>query len=138
MACLDETVGIKIFTHALKTRKKNRNKEANTYKDMQQIIQDRLQLKLSWIQIIRVLEFLEKIYSDPGGPYPLTCWEQKYYISFWDYTTTTYLIKTMLYKSQAFKRFLAFISWKKNQPEKKLKRYHIDKREEFDNKALKS
>ena len=42
----------------------------------------------------------------------------------------------MWHKSQAFEKFLEFISWAENQSEKKLKRYRTDVGGEFDNKAF--
>ncbi len=44
----------------------------------------------------------------------------------------------MRHKSQAFEKFLEFISWAENQSGKKLKRYRTDGGGEFDNEALKN
>ncbi len=58
----------------------------------------------------RATEFLEEIYNDLGGPLPSTRWGEKYYVSFYDDATGTYLVRTIRHKSQAFEKFLEFIS----------------------------
>lgn len=60
--------------------------------------------------MIRVTEFLEEIYTDLERSLSPIRWEEQYYISFYDVKTENYDIKTMKYKSQAFKKFLEFIS----------------------------
>ena len=79
----------------------------------------------------RATKFLEKIYSNLGRLPPPTHWKNQYYISFYDDATGTYHVKTMRYKSQAFKNFLEFISWAKNQLGKMLKKYRTDGGEKF-------
>ena len=101
-------------------------------------IKDRLQRKSSQTPMTRAMEFLEEIHSDLGGSLLLTCCGEQHYISFYDDVTVTYHVKTMWYKSQAFEKFLEFISWAENQSEKKLKKYCIDGGEKFDNKAFKT
>ncbi len=86
----------------------------------------------------KATEFLEEIHSDLKGPLPPTRWGEQYYISFYDDATGTYYVKTMRHKSQAFEKFLKFISWAENQSGKKLKRYRTGGGGEFDNEALKN
>lgn len=86
----------------------------------------------------RATEFLEEINSDLGGLLSLIEQRKLYYIFFYNDATRTYYIKIMQHKSQAFKKFLEFISQAKNYLGKKLKRYQIDRGKKFDNKALKT
>lgn len=84
------------------------------------------------------MEFLEKIYNNLGELLSLKCYKKQYYISFHNDVIKIYHVKTIQYKSQAFMKFLEFISQAKNQLEKKLIRYYTDRERQFDNKALKS
>lgn len=45
--------------------------------------------------MIKVIEFLKKIYQNLKKLLPLTYWEKWYYIFFYDNTIETYYIKTM-------------------------------------------
>ncbi len=94
--------------------------------------------KPSQIPMTRATGFLEEIHSDLEGPLPPTSWGEQYYISFYDDATGTYHVKTMRHKSQAFEKFLGFISWAENQSGKKLKRYRTDVEREFNKRFSKA
>ena len=86
----------------------------------------------------RATEFLEFVHSDLGGPLPSTQLGQTFYISFYDNSTGCYYIEGMRHKSQAFEKFVKFVTWAQNQSGNKLKRYHIDFGGEFNNKFFKT
>ena len=97
-----------------------------------------LQQKPSRTLIIKTIEILKKIQSDLGELLSSICWVEQYYISCYDIATRAYYVKTMWYKSQAFEKFLEFISWVENKSGEKLKKYCTDKKKKFDKEALKS
>ncbi len=101
-------------------------------------IKGRSQWKPSRTLMTRATEFLEEIHNDLGGPLPPTRLGEQYYISFYDDATGTYYVKTMRHKSQAFEKFLEFVSWEKNQSGKKLRRYRTDRGRKFHDEALKN
>ncbi len=86
----------------------------------------------------RATEFLEFVHSDLGGPLPATRLGQTFYISFYSDSTGCYYIDCMRHKSQAFERFVKFVTWAQNQSRNKLKRYRTDFGGEFDNKLFKT
>ena len=96
------------------------------------------QQKSSLTLMKRATESLEEKHSDLLGTLPQTRLETEYYISFYDDETWTKHVKTIRHKSQAFEKFLEFISWAENQSGKKLKRNCRDGAGEFNNKILKS
>lgn len=55
-------------------------------------------------------EFLEEIHNDLKRFLSLAYGRKRYYISFYNDITGTYYVKIMRHKSQAFEKFLKFIS----------------------------
>ncbi len=86
----------------------------------------------------RATEFLEFVHSDLGGPLPATRLGQRVYISFLDNSTGCYYIEGMRHKSQAFEKFVKFVTWEQNQSGNKLKRYRTDFGGKFNNELLKT
>ena len=71
-------------------------------------------------------------------PLPATWLGQTFYISFFDDSTGCYYIEGMRHKSQAFEKFVKFVTWAQNQSGNKLKRYRTDFGGEFDNELFKT
>ncbi len=86
----------------------------------------------------RATEFLGFVYSDLGRPLPATRLGQTFYISFYDDSTGCYYIESVRHKSQAFEKFVKFVTWAQNQSGNKLKRYRTDFGREFDNELFKT
>ncbi len=86
----------------------------------------------------RATEFLEFVHSDLGGTLPATRLGHTFYISFFDDSTGCYYIEGMRHKSQAFEKFVKFVTWAQNQSGNKLKRYRTDFGGEFDNELFKT
>ncbi len=78
-------------------------------------------------------EFLEFMYSDLEGPLPATQLGQTFYIFFFDDSTRCYYIECMRHKSQAFEKFVKFVTWAQNQSGNNLKRNRTNFGGEFDN-----
>ena len=74
----------------------------------------------------QVTKFLELVHSDLGGPLPNTRLGQTFYICFFDDSTVCYYIEGIRHKSQAFEKFVKFVTWAQNQSRNKLKRYRIN------------
>ncbi len=82
-------------------------------------------------------KFLEFVHSDLGGPLPATRLGQTFYISFFDDSTGCYYIEDMRHKSQAFEKFVKFVTWAQNQSGNKPKRCRTDFWGRFDNELFK-
>ncbi len=95
------------------------------------------QRKLSRKPMALATEFLELLHSDLGGPLLSTKYEYIFYISFYNDATGTYYVKSLRHKSQAFDKFLKFVTWAQTQSGNKLKRYHTDFGREFYNQSFK-